>query len=446
MAVKVSNQYVQQFVSDEELLAYQPMINTVDRMLRERSGAGGHMTDWVALPENYDKKELADILACADEIRKKCDAFVIIGIGGSYLGARAVIEMIRSNFYNDCAKNSPKIYFLGCDLSAEHLNHVLAACEGKDVCVNVISKSGTTTEPALAFRIFRELLEKKYGKEEAKTRIFATTDRTKGILKNLADREGYRTFVVPDGIGGRYSVLSAVGLLPIAVAGIDVKALLDGAHAAMKDLSDSDLMKNDCYRYAVLRNILFQKGKNIEILVGYEPCQQMFNEWWKQLFGESEGKNQTGVFPASVICSTDLHSLGQYIQQGRRDLFETVLSIQKTGESCVVPYDPENEDGMNFVAGVELEEINHKAMLATLLAHNDGGVPNILLEIPDKSAFSVGYLIYFFELACAISGYLLGINPFDQPGVEAYKKNMFALLGKPGYEAQKAEIEKRLKM
>ena len=444
MAIKLNGNYVKNFISESEIKAYQPMVDVADKILRTRSGAGGEMTDWVELPVNYDKEEYARILECAKEIKENCDVFIVIGIGGSYLGARAVIELMKSQMYNDIPGNSPKIYFSGCDISAEHMNALLAVCEGKDVCINVISKSGTTTEPAIAFRIFRELLEKKYGKEGSKKRIFVTTDAKKGTLKSFADKEGYRTFVVPDGIGGRYSVMSAVGLLPIAVAGIDTDAMFEGLLAARNELSDTDVMNNDCYRYAVMRNILFRKGKTTEIMVGWEPAQQMFSEWWKQLYGESEGKNNTGIYPSSVTFSTDLHSLGQYIQQGRRNLFETVLSIDNTGSECVIPFDAENTDGMNFIAGKDMNFVNKKAIMATLLAHVDGGVPNILLEMTDKSAFSVGYLIYFFELACAISGYMLGVNPFDQPGVEAYKKNMFALLGKPGYEAEKEKLEKSL--
>ena len=444
MAIKLNGNYVKKFISDDEIKAYQPMVDAADKMLRERTGAGSEMTDWVELPVNYDKEEYARILSCAKDIREKCDVFVVIGIGGSYLGARAVIELIKSQMYNDIPGNKPKIYFSGNDISAEHMNSLLAVCEGKDVCINVISKSGTTTEPAIAFRIFRELLEKKYGKEGAKERIFVTTDAKKGTLKSFADKEGYRTFVVPDGIGGRYSVMSAVGLLPIAVAGIDTDAMFEGLLAARNELSVTDLAKNDCYKYAVIRNILLRKGKTTEIMVGWEPAQQMFSEWWKQLFGESEGKNNTGIYPSSVTFSTDLHSLGQYVQQGIRNLFETVLAIGDTGSVCVIPYDEENTDGMNFIAGKNMAYVNNKAVMATLLAHVDGGVPNIVLEMKDKSAYSVGYLIYFFELACAISGYMLGVNPFDQPGVEAYKKNMFALLGKPGYEAEKERLEKSL--
>ena len=442
--IRLNENYLKNFISEDEIKAYQPVVNAVDNVIRTKTGAGGNMTDWVDLPVNYDKEEYARIVKCAKDIRNKCDVFIVIGIGGSYLGARAVIEFVQSQLYNEIPGASPKIYFCGRDISAEHMNHMLKICEGKDVCINVISKSGTTTEPAIAFRIFKELLEKKYGKEGAKERIYITTDAKKGTLKGLSVQEGYETFVVPDGIGGRYSVMSAVGLLPIAVAGIDTDELFRGNGQARLDFMNSNLEANDCYKYAVIRNILFKKGKDIEVLVGYEPCQQMFNEWWKQLYGESEGKNKTGIFPASVVFSTDLHSMGQFIQDGKRNLFETVISIEDMGTECIVPYDPANVDGMNFIAGKDLNYINKKAMVGTLLAHVDGGVPNILLELKDKTAYSAGYLIYFFELACAMSGYLLGINPFDQPGVEAYKKNMFALLGKPGYEDAKAELEKKL--
>ncbi len=441
---KLNTNYVKNFVCEDEYKAYQPMVDAVDSMIRNRTGAGGHMTDWVDIAVNYDKEEYARIVKCAKEIRNKCDVFIAIGIGGSYLGSRAVVEFVHSQLYNELPGFSPKVYFCGRDISAEHMNNVLKICEGKDVCINVISKSGTTTEPALAFRIFKELLEKKYGKEGAKERIYITTDKAKGTLKGLATEEGYETFVVPDGIGGRFSVMSAVGLLPIAVAGVDTDELFRGNAQARLDFLSPDLETNAAYKYAVLRNILFKKGKAIEVLVGYEPSQTMFNEWWKQLYGESEGKNKTGIFPASVICSTDLHSMGQFIQDGSRNMFETVVSINDMGCECPVPFDPDNIDGMNFVAGKDLNFINKKAMMGTTLAHVDGGVPNIHVEVDDNSAFSAGYLIYFFELACAMSGYLFGINPFDQPGVEAYKKNMFALLGKPGYEDAKAELEKKL--
>ena len=370
--------------------------------------------------------------------------FIAIGIGGSYLGARAVIEFLKSPNYNNVKKDTPNIYFAGNNISAAAIDELVKICEGRDVCINVISKSGTTTEPAIAFRVFRGLLEQKYGVEGARERIFVTTDKARGTLKHFSDEAGYETFVVPDDVGGRFSVLTAVGLLPIAVAGIDIDGLMKGAADAMEAYKNPDLAQNDCYKYAAIRNILYRKGKTTEILVGYEPYAQMMSEWWKQLYGESEGKDQRGIFPASVIFSTDLHSLGQYIQDGMRNLFETVVSVENNSVSYAVPHDPANIDGLNFLAGMDLNQVKKTAMQATLLAHVDGGVPNILIEMSDRSARTLGQLIYFFELACAISGYILGVNPFDQPGVEAYKKNMFALLGKPGYEDQRAALEARL--
>ncbi|MBQ7381369.1 MAG: glucose-6-phosphate isomerase [Clostridia bacterium] len=444
MALKLNENYLEGFIREEEYAHIQPMVNVAHELVKSKSGAGSDFLGWTTLPFDYDKEEFAEIKKSAEIIRKSCDVLVVIGIGGSYLGARAVIEFIRSNYYNNLKKDTPDVYFAGCNISADNLNELLAICEGRDVCINVISKSGTTTEPAVAFRVFRELLEKKYGMDGAKERIFVTTDKARGTLKAFADERGYKTFVVPDDIGGRFSVLTAVGLLPIAVAGIDIDMLMKGAQDAAKAYSDPCLSKNDCYKYAAIRNILYRKGRTTEILVGYEPSSQMFSEWWKQLYGESEGKDGRGIYPSSVIFSTDLHSLGQYIQDGVRNLFETVLNIETVNSSFAIPYDKANIDGLNFLAGKDMDEVNKTAMQGTLLAHVDGGVPNIVLNLKDKKEHSVGYLIYFFELACAISGYLLGVNPFDQPGVEAYKKNMFALLGKPGYEAQKAELEKRI--
>jgi glucose-6-phosphate isomerase len=444
MTLKLNENYLKDFIRDDEYAHIQPMVNAAHELLTSKTGAGNDFLGWTTLPFDYDKKEFEQIKKSAEKIKKSCDVLVVIGIGGSYLGARAVIEFIRSNLYNNLKKDTPDIYFAGCNLSADSLNEILAVCEGRDVCVNVISKSGTTTEPAVAFRVFRDLLEKKYGEDGAKERIFVTTDKARGTLKAFSDERGYQTFVVPDDVGGRFSVLTAVGLLPIAVAGIDIDMLMKGAQDAANDYKEPCLCKNDCYKYAAIRNILYRKGKTTEILVGYEPSSQMINEWWKQLYGESEGKDQRGIYPSSVIFSTDLHSLGQYIQDGVRNLFETVLNIETVNSSFVIPHDDANIDGLNFLAGKDMDTVNKTAMQGTLLAHVDGGVPNIVLNLKDKSAHSVGYLIYFFELACAISGYLLGVNPFDQPGVEAYKKNMFALLGKPGYEAQKAELEKRI--
>ncbi len=445
MTLKLNENYVNGFIHDAEYDNLQPMVTAAHEMLKSRTGAGNDFLGWTTLPFDYDKEEFARIKESAKKIKKLCDVFIVIGIGGSYLGARAAIEFVRSPLYNNLKKDTPDIYFSGCNISAEALSELLSICEGRDVCINVISKSGTTTEPAVAFRVFRELLEKKYGAEGARERIFVTTDKARGTLKKFSDERGYETFVVPDDVGGRFSVLTAVGLLPIAVAGIDVDALMKGAQDAANAYGDPDIRKNDCYKYAAMRNILYRKGKTTEILVGYEPSNQMMNEWWKQLFGESEGKDQRGIYPSSVIFSTDLHSLGQYIQDGVRNIFETVLNIENTGYTLEIPFDKENVDGLNFLAGMDLNKVNKTAMQGTLLAHVDGGVPNIVLDLEDKSEHSLGYLIYFFELACAISGYVLGVNPFDQPGVEAYKKNMFALLGKPGYEEAREALQKRIK-
>jgi len=445
MTLNLNDKFLRDFISAEELQNMQPMVNTAHQMLMDHSGPGSDFLGWVDLPVQYDRAEFDAIRAAAEKIQKNCDVFIVIGIGGSYLGARAVIEFLRSPLYNQLPKKTPEIYFSGNSISASSLKELLTLCEGKDVCINVISKSGTTTEPAVAFRIFRDMLEKKYGADGARERIFVTTDRAKGTLKSFADQAGYETFVVPDDVGGRFSVLTAVGLLPIAVAGIDLSALMQGAADARTDFADPALDTNACYRYAALRNILYRKGKTTEILVGYEPYELMFCEWWKQLYGESEGKDQRGIYPASVIFSTDLHSLGQYIQDGLRNLFETVIAVKTPDVLLEIPHDPANIDGLNFLSGKAMSYVNDTAMLGTLFAHNDGGVPNILLELADRSEHSLGYLIYFFERACAISGYLLGVNPFNQPGVEAYKKNMFALLGKAGYEEQRAELEARMK-
>lgn len=444
MAIKLNDKYVSSFIGEHEYANAQTQVATAAKTLREKSGAGNAFLGWVDLPDNYDKEEFARIKTAAKKIQKSCDVLVVIGIGGSYLGARAVIEFLNSPLYNNLKKDTPDIYFAGNSISATALKEVLALCEGRDVCVNVISKSGTTTEPAVAFRVFRTLLEEKYGKEGARERIFVTTDRAKGTLKEFSTEAGYETFVVPDDVGGRFSVLTAVGLLPIAVAGIDIDALMQGAASASHTYMDADIANNDCYRYAAIRNILYRKGKNVEVMANYEPFSAMFSEWWKQLFGESEGKDQKGIFPASVVFSTDLHSLGQFIQDGTRSMFETVIDIADTGDTFAIPNDPANIDGLNFLSGMDLNEVKRKAMQGTILAHVDGGVPNILLELDARNAFTLGELIYFFELACAISGYMLGVNPFDQPGVESYKKNMFALLGKPGYEAMKKALEDRL--
>jgi glucose-6-phosphate isomerase len=445
MSVQLDDQHLSSFIDGSEFEAIAPQVRAAHDLLHSGTGLGNDFLGWVDLPENYDKQEFARIQAAAKKIRSDTQVFVVIGIGGSYLGARAAIEFLKSNNYNSLKKDTPDIYFIGNSISSTALAEVLELCEGKDVSINVISKSGTTTEPAVAFRVFRSFLEKKYGKAEAAKRIYCTTDKAKGTLKELAVREGYETFVVPDDVGGRYSVLTAVGLLPIAVAGADIQALMDGAAEARKEYAEPDLTKNACYRYAAIRNILLRKGKEIEILVSYEPRFQMMCEWWKQLYGESEGKDGKGLFPASCIFSTDLHSMGQYIQQGRRILAETVVLFEKPVKDLVIGEDPDNADGLNFLAGKTMAYVNEKAFEGTVLAHTDGGVPNTVLRVPDFSEKSLGALIYFFEKACAISGYLLGVNPFNQPGVESYKKNMFALLGKPGYEGEKAALEARLK-
>ncbi len=445
MAVTLSDKHVKQFISDEEYQAIAPQISAAHDLLHNKTGLGNDFTGWVDLPVDYDKEEFARIKKAAEKIKGNTDIFVVIGIGGSYLGARAAIEFLKSPNYNALKKDTPDIYFTGNSISSTALSELLSICEGKNISINMISKSGTTTEPAIAFRVFRELLEKKYGKEGAKERIFCTTDKAKGTLKQLADKEGYETFVVPDDVGGRYSVLTAVGLLPIAVSGADIDALMGGAAKAREELMSTELDKNDCYKYAAIRNLLYRKGKKIELLVSYEPSFTLMNEWWKQLFGESEGKDQKGLFPASVVFSTDLHSMGQFIQDGTRTMFETVVQIEKPKYEITLGTDPENVDGLNFLSGKTVDFVNKKAFEGTVLAHTDGMVPNVVLTMENTSEAELGYLIYFFEKACAISGYTLGINPFNQPGVESYKKNMFALLGKPGYEDQKEALEARLK-
>ena len=444
MSIKLNDKFLGGFVNESEIANMQPSATSAYNLLTSKNGPGNDFLGWVDLPENYDKEEFARIKIAAEKIKKSCDILVVIGIGGSYLGARAAIEFVKSPLYNNLKKDTPDIYFAGNNISTTALTELLSICEGKDICVNVISKSGTTTEPAIAFRVFKSILLEKYGEEGAKERIFVTTDKARGTLKSFSDAAGYETFVVPDDVGGRYSVLTAVGLLPIACAGIDIDAMMNGAADARKNFMTPDINNNEAIKYAVIRNILARKGKSTEILVGYEPYLLMLNEWWKQLYGESEGKDQKGIFPASVIFSTDLHSLGQYIQDGGRNLFETVVNVEDPGVSFTIPQDSANVDGLNFIAGATLDYVNKKAMLATLMAHNDGGVPNIVLDVKDKSAYSFGYIVYFFEFACAISGYILGVNPFDQPGVEAYKKNMFALLGKPGYEDMKQVLENRI--
>ena len=444
MPLKLEDRYLKGFVSQHEYQAIQHQVEAAHQLLESGKGPGSDFLGWTTLPRDYDKEEFARIQAAAKKIQGNSDVFVVIGIGGSYLGARAAIEFLKSEKYNDLRKDTPAIYFTGNSISSTALAELVQICEGKDVSINMISKSGTTTEPAIAFRVFRELLEKKYGKEGAKERIFCTTDKAKGTLKQLADKEGYETFVVPDDVGGRFSVLTAVGLLPIAVAGADISALMAGAQKAMEKYTSPDLQENDCYKYAAIRNILYNKGKCTEVMVSYEPCYAMMNEWWKQLYGESEGKDNKGLFPASVIFSTDLHSLGQYIQDGRRTLFETVVVIDTPKHEITLGKDPTDVDGLNYLEGRTMAFVNEKAFEGTVLAHNDGGVPNVVLHATDFSEDTLGQLIYFFEKACAISGYMLGVNPFNQPGVESYKKNMFALLGKPGYEEAKAALEARL--
>ncbi|WP_281976042.1 glucose-6-phosphate isomerase [Halobacillus litoralis] len=435
------------FFGEHELEYMQGAVTQAHKVLHEKTGAGNDFLGWLDLPEDYDKNEFARIKKSAEKIKSDSDVLLVIGIGGSYLGARAALEMLNHSFYNELAsedRDTPQVFFVGNSLSAPYMNELFDVLKDKDVSINVISKSGTTTEPAIAFRIFRKFLEEKYGQEEAQKRIYATTDKNKGALKTLAGEQGYETFVVPDDVGGRYSVLTAVGLLPIAASGIDIEEMMKGAQAARQELSTDQLSENPAYQYAAVRNVLYNKGKTIEMLVNYEPSLQYFSEWWKQLFGESEGKDQKGIFPASANFSTDLHSLGQYVQDGRKDLFETVLHVESPVSDITIEEDDQNLDGLNYLAGGTVDEVNEKAYLGTMLAHTDGDVPNLILHMPKRDAYTFGYLAYFFEKACAISGYLLGVNPFDQPGVEAYKKNMFALLGKPGFEEEKEKLEKRL--
>ena len=424
----------------EEVLA--PRLKRAHEKLQSGSGAGGEFTGWVHLPRDYDREEFARIQAAASRIRANSQALVVIGIGGSYLGARGVIDCLRSPNYNLKRKDTPNIYFVGNGLSSDAMGEVLDLVADVDFSVNVISKSGTTTEPAVAFRFFRAALEKKYGREGARERIYATTDKARGALKSLADSEGWETFVVPDDVGGRYSVLTAVGLLPIAVAGVDITALMQGAAEMMETCTEASF-RCPAWRYAAIRYELYRAGRSIELLACYDPAFRFMAEWWKQLYGESEGKEGKGLFPASVEFTADLHSMGQYIQQGQRLMFETVVRFEPKG-TFLIPDDPENVDGLNFLSGKPLSFVAEQALRGTILAHVDGGVPNILIRMPQISESSVGYLIYFFEYVCGLSGYLLEVNPFNQPGVEAYKKNMFALLGKPGYEEMKQKLESRL--
>lgn len=418
----------------EEILKYKEEVEEIDKILRKDPNSENNFLGWIELPTNYDKVEFARIKEAANRIKEKSEVFVCIGIGGSYLGARSVIEALTNTFYNYAKRGTPQILYAGNNISPNYLADLIDLIGDRDFSINVISKSGTTTEPAIAFRIFREILENKYGIEEARKRIYVTTDKEKGALKQLSDEEGYETFVVPDNIGGRYSVLTAVGLLPIAVAGIDIDALMQGAKYAQDKYADSNLKYNECYQYAVVRNLLYRTDKNIEILVNYEPKLHYFTEWWKQLFGESEGKDGKGIFPAGVDFTTDLHSMGQYIQEGRRNLFETVINVVNTAVDIELKEEADNLDGLNYLAGNTMDYVNKKAMEGTIEAHVDGRVPNILVNIEKLDEKTIGHLIYFFELACAMSGNILGVNPFNQPGVEEYKKNMFRLLKKPGYE------------
>ena len=437
------------FIGGEEaVLRMEPQVKTAHDMLHKKNGPGNDFLGWLDLPTNYDKEEFARIKKAAAKIRKDSDVLVVIGIGGSYLGARAAIELLNHYFANIAPKKvrkSPIILFCGNSISATYLADLMEIIEGKDISVNIISKSGTTTEPAIAFRIFKAYMENKYGKKEAKSRIYATTDKARGALKGLADKEGYESFVVPDDVGGRFSVLTAVGLLPIAVSGIDIKEVMKGAKDASKEFKKMSVMDNPCYKYAAVRNCLLRSGYSTEVMVNYEPSFHYMTEWWKQLYGESEGKDGRGIFPAGVDNTTDLHSMGQYIQDGRRMLFETVVQIDKARRTFEIPNDPKNLDGLNFLSGMDMNDVNLKAMQGTVLAHVDGKVPNMIVHMPELTPYWFGQLVYFFEKACGISGYLLAVNPFNQPGVEAYKKNMFALLGKPGYEDQKAALEARLK-
>jgi glucose-6-phosphate isomerase len=416
-------------------------------MLHEKTGPGNDFLGWVDYPVNYDKEEFQRVKKAAEKIKNDSDVLIVVGIGGSYLGAKAAIEALSHSFYNELSKEqrkTPEIYFAGNNISSTYLRHLLDVIKGKDISINVISKSGTTTEPAIAFRVLKKYMEEKYGKEEAKNRIYATTDSTRGALKQLSTGEGYETFVIPDNIGGRFSIFTPVGMLPIAAAGIDIEKIMEGAKAARQEYNNDNLDENYCYQYAVVRNALHRACKYIELLVNYEPSLQYVSEWWKQLYGESEGKDQKGIFPASVNFSADLHSMGQYIQDGKRHLFETVLNVETPELEMEIEPNDENLDGLNYLAGKTIDFVNKKAFQGTLLAHLDGGVPNIIINIPKMSEYYFGKLIYFFEKACGLSGYMLGVNPFDQPGVESYKKNMFALLGKPGFENLREELLKRI--
>ena len=435
------------FISDDEVVAMKKIAEDAKEVLVNKSGAGNDFLGWIDLPVDYDKDEFARIKAAAKKIQSDSEVLVVIGIGGSYLGARAAIDFLRHGFYNNVSKEirkTPEIYYAGNSISPAYLKGLLDVVGDRDFSVNIISKSGTTTEPAIAFRIFKERLEKKYGKEEAAKRIYATTDKAKGALKNLATEEGYESFVVPDDVGGRFSVLTAVGLLPIAVSGADIDKLMEGAASGREKALNNTFEDNDAVKYAAIRNILLRKGKSIEITANYEPSLHYFGEWWKQLYGESEGKDQKGIFPAAVDLTTDLHSMGQFIQDGSRLMFETVVNIEKTDADIVIQEEADDLDGLNYLAGKDMDFVNKSAMNGTILAHTDGNVPNLMVNVPEQNEFYLGELFYMYEFACGVSGYILGVNPFNQPGVESYKKNMFALLGKPGYEDMTAELQKRL--
>ncbi len=435
------------FIGDNEVESMKKLALDAKELLVSKSGAGNDFLGWIDLPVDYDKEEFARIKQAAAKIQSDSEVLVVIGIGGSYLGARAAIEFLRHSFYNVVDKSvrkTPEIYFVGNSISSTYIKHLIDVIGDRDFSINMISKSGTTTEPAIAFRVFKDMAEKKYGKEGAAKRIYATTDKARGSLKNLANEEGYESFVVPDDVGGRFSVLTAVGLLPIAVSGADIDKLMEGAAEGRKMALNAPFEENDAVKYAALRNILLRKGKVIEILANYEPSAHYVSEWWKQLYGESEGKDQKGIFPASVDLTTDLHSMGQFIQDGSRTMFETVLNIETSREEIIIGEEPVDLDGLNYLAGKNVDFVNKSAMNGTILAHTDGQVPNFMINVPEVNEFYLGELFYFFEFACGVSGYLLGVNPFNQPGVESYKKNMFALLGKPGYEAQREELLKRL--
>ena len=449
MAEKITFDYSKAigFIGENEIAPMEKLVQDAREVLVSRTGAGNDFLGWIDLPVDYDKEEFGRIQKAAEKIKSDSEVLVVIGIGGSYLGARAAIEFLRHGFYNMVSKEirkTPEIYFVGNSISSTYLAQLIDVIGDRDYSVNIISKSGTTTEPAIAFRIFKDMLEKKYGKKEAAKRIYATTDKARGALKNLATEEGYESFVVPDDVGGRFSVLTAVGLLPIAVSGADITKLMEGAAAGRKRAMEADFAENDALKYAAVRNILLRKGKLVEILANYEPSLHYVSEWWKQLYGESEGKDQKGIFPASVDLTTDLHSMGQFIQDGSRIMFETVMNVEKPRCELVIGEEPSDLDGLNYLAGKTVDFVNKSAMNGTILAHTDGNVPNLVVNIPEQNEYYLGELFYFFEFACGVSGYLLGVNPFNQPGVESYKKNMFALLGKPGYEAEREELLKRL--